>query len=402
MVLTHAWKEWHNAIMRDVSKIADSIKPSGIRKFFDIVSEMPDAISLGVGEPDFETPWHIVDEGIYSLEKGKTFYTSNSGLKELRQEICKWYGRKYNVKYTPESECIITVGGSEGIDLALRALLNPGDEVIIPEPCYVSYVPCAALAGGVPVTIDLKNENQFKLTAEELEAAITEKTKVLILSFPNNPTGAVMSREDLLPIAELCKKHDIYVISDEIYSELTYSEQGHFSIGALSDMKERTIIVNGFSKAYAMTGWRLGYALAPEKVAKLMTKIHQFCIMCAPTTSQYAAIEAVKNGDKDIAIMRKSYDERRRFLYKRLNDMGMPAFEPMGAFYIFPSIQRFGMTSDEFATKLLKQQKLAVVPGNAFGDSGEGFIRISYAYSIDRLREAMDRIEQFINTGDFK
>ncbi len=388
--------------MKDVSKIADSIKPSGIRKFFDIVSEMPDAISLGVGEPDFETPWHVVDEGIYSLERGKTFYTSNSGLKELRQEICKWYGRKYNVKYEPESESIITVGGSEGIDLALRALLNPGDEVIIPEPCYVSYVPCAALAGGVPVTIDLKNENQFKLTAEELEAAITEKTKVLILSFPNNPTGAVMSREDLLPIAELCRKHDIYVISDEIYSELTYSEQGHFSIGALPDMKERTIIVNGFSKAYAMTGWRLGYALAPEKIAKLMTKIHQFCIMCAPTTSQYAAIEAVKNGDKDIAVMRKSYDERRRFLYKRLNDMGMPAFEPMGAFYIFPSIQRFGMTSDEFATELLKQQKLAVVPGNAFGDSGEGFIRISYAYSIDRLREAMDRIEQFISTGDFK
>lgn len=388
--------------MKDVSKIADSIKPSGIRKFFDIVSEMPDAISLGVGEPDFETPWHVVDEGIYSLERGKTFYTSNSGLKELRQEICKWYGRKYNVRYEPESESIITVGGSEGIDLALRALLNPGDEVIIPEPCYVSYVPCAALAGGVPVTIDLKNENQFKLTAEELEAAITEKTKVLILSFPNNPTGAVMSREDLLPIAELCRKHDIYVISDEIYSELTYSEQGHFSIGALPDMKERTIIVNGFSKAYAMTGWRLGYALAPEKIAKLMTKIHQFCIMCAPTTSQYAAIEAVKNGDKDIAVMRKSYDERRRFLYKRLNDMGMPAFEPMGAFYIFPSIQRFGMTSDEFATELLKQQKLAVVPGNAFGDSGEGFIRISYAYSIDRLREAMDRIEQFISTGDFK
>lgn len=388
--------------MKDVSKIADSIKPSGIRKFFDIVSEMPDAISLGVGEPDFETPWHVVDEGIYSLERGKTFYTSNSGLKELRQEICNWYGRKYNVKYEPESESIITVGGSEGIDLALRALLNPEDEVIIPEPCYVSYVPCAALAGGVPVTIDLKNENQFKLTAEELEAAITEKTKVLILSFPNNPTGAVMSREDLLPIAELCRKHDIYVISDEIYSELTYSEQGHFSIGALPDMKERTIIVNGFSKAYAMTGWRLGYALAPEKIAKLMTKIHQFCIMCAPTTSQYAAIEAVKNGDKDIAVMRKSYDERRRFLYKRLNDMGMPAFEPMGAFYIFPSIQRFGMTSDEFATELLKQQKLAVVPGNAFGDSGEGFIRISYAYSIDRLREAMDRIEQFISTGDFK
>lgn len=382
--------------MRDVSKIADSIKPSGIRKFFDIVSEMPDAISLGVGEPDFETPWHIVDEGIYSLEKGKTFYTSNSGLMELRQELTRWYGQKYNVNYAPDKECLITVGGSEGIDLALRALINSGDEVIIPEPCYVSYVPCTALAGGVPVTIDLKNENQFKLTAGELEAAITEKTKVLILSFPNNPTGAVMTREDLLPIAELCKKHDIYVISDEIYSELTYSEQGHFSIGALPGMKERTIIINGFSKAYAMTGWRLGYALAPEKVAGLMTKIHQFCIMCAPTTSQYAAIEAVKNGDKDIAVMKKSYDERRRFLFKRLNDMGMPAFEPMGAFYIFPSIKRTGLSSDDFATRLLREEKLAVVPGNAFGTSGEGFIRISYAYSIDRLREALDRIEHFI------
>ena len=382
--------------MRAVSKIADAIKPSGIRKFFDIVSEMPEAISLGVGEPDFETPWHIADEGIYSLERGKTFYTSNSGLIELRTELCKWYGQKYNVHYEPSSECLITVGGSEGIDLAIRALINPGDEVSIPEPCYVSYVPCAALAGGVPVTIDLKNENKFKLTAEELEEAITEKTKILILSYPNNPTGAVMTREDLVPIAELCKKHDIYVISDEIYSELTYEEKGHFSIGSLPGMKERTIIVNGFSKAYAMTGWRLGYALAPERVAGLMTKIHQFCIMCAPTTSQYAAIEAVKNGDKDIAVMRKSYNERRKFLYKRLSDMGMPAFEPMGAFYIFPSIKRFGMSSDEFATRLLKEEKLAVVPGNAFGDSGEGFLRISYAYSIDQLREALDRIERFV------
>ena len=383
--------------MRDISRIADGIKPSGIRKFFDIVSEMPDAISLGVGEPDFETPWHIADEGIYSLEKGKTFYTSNSGLMELRNEICSWYKKKYEVDFDPAKECLITVGGSEGIDLALRALLNPGDEVIIPEPCYVSYVPCTVLAGGVPVTINLKNENNFKLTPAELEAAITDKTKVLILSFPNNPTGAVMTKEDLRPIAELCIKHDIYVISDEIYSELTYTEEGHYSIGAFPGMEDRTIIVNGFSKAYAMTGWRLGYALAPKNLAGLMTKIHQFCIMCAPTTSQYAAIEAVKNGDKDIASMRKSYDERRRFLYKRLGDMGLPAFEPMGAFYIFPSIRSFGMTSDEFATKLLKEEKLAVVPGNAFGDSGEGFIRISYAYSIDRLREALDRIEHFIN-----
>ena len=383
--------------MKDISRVADGLKPSGIRKFFDIVSEMPDAISLGVGEPDFETPWHIADEGIYSLERGKTFYTSNSGLMELRSALCDWY-KKYNVDFHPEKECLITVGGSEGIDLALRALLNPGDEVIIPEPCYVSYVPCAVLAGGVPVTIDLKNENQFKLTEQELRDALTEKTKVLILSFPNNPTGAIMTKEDLIPIAKLCVENDIYVISDEIYSELTYGDEPHCSIASLPGMRDRTIVVNGFSKAYAMTGWRLGYALAPERIAGLMTKIHQFCIMCAPTTSQYAAVDAVKNGDKDIANMKKSYDERRRFLYKRLGDMGMPAFEPMGAFYIFPSIQRFGMTSDEFATKLLQKEKLAVVPGNAFGDSGEGFIRISYAYSIDQLREALDRIENFIST----
>lgn len=381
--------------MRELSNIANNIKPSGIRKFFDIVSEMPDAISLGVGEPDFDTPWHIVDEGLYSLERGKTFYTSNSGLKELRAEICKWYGRKYNVVYDPMKQCLITVGGSEGIDLALRAMINPGDEVIIPEPCYVSYVPCALLAGGVPRTIDLKNENEFKLTESELRAAITPKTKVLILSFPNNPTGAIMTRSDLEPIAKLCIENDIYVISDEIYSELTYGEEGHFSIAALPGMSERTIVINGFSKAFAMTGWRLGYALAPEKIATLMTKIHQFCIMCAPTTSQYAAIEAIKNGDKDIAIMRKSYDERRRYLFQRLGTMGMPAFEPLGAFYIFPSISRFNMTSDDFATKLLKEEKLAVVPGTAFGNSGEGFIRISYAYSIEQLREAMDRIERF-------
>lgn len=381
--------------MRELSNIANNIKPSGIRKFFDIVSEMPDAISLGVGEPDFDTPWHIVDEGLYSLERGKTFYTSNSGLKELRSEICKWYGRKYNVVYDPMKQCLITVGGSEGIDLALRAMINPGDEVIIPEPCYVSYVPCALLAGGVPRTIDLKNVNEFKLTESELRAAITPKTKVLILSFPNNPTGAIMTRSNLEPIAKLCIENDIYVISDEIYSELTYGEEGHFSIAALPGMSERTIVINGFSKAFAMTGWRLGYALAPEKIATLMTKIHQFCIMCAPTTSQYAAIEAIKNGDKDIAIMRKSYDERRRYLFQRLGTMGMPAFEPLGAFYIFPSISKFNMTSDDFATKLLKEEKLAVVPGTAFGNSGEGFIRISYAYSIEQLREAMDRIERF-------
>ena len=382
--------------MRSLCETANNIKPSGIRKFFDVVSEMPDAISLGVGEPDFDTPWHVVDEGIYSLEKGKTYYTSNSGLMELREEICKWYGRKYNIFYNAASQCLITVGGSEGIDLALRAMLNPGDEVIIPEPSYVSYVPCVSLAGGVPVTIDLKNENCFKLTAKELEEAITDKTKVLILSFPNNPTGAIMTRSDLEPIAKLAIEHDLYVISDEIYSELTYGKQGHCSIASIPGMKERTIVINGFSKAFAMTGWRLGYALAPEAITSVMTKIHQFCIMCAPTTSQYAAIEALKNGDKDVAIMKKSYDERRRYLFKRLTDMNMPAFEPLGAFYIFPNISRFGMSSEEFAEKLLKEQKLAVVPGTAFGNSGEGFIRISYAYSIDQLREALDRIEAFI------
>ena len=383
--------------MKPLSKVTEDIKPSGIRKFFDIVSEMPDAISLGVGEPDFETPWHIVDEGIYSLEKGKTYYTSNSGLMELRTEICKWYARKYDVHFNPAKECLITVGGSEGIDLALRALINPGDEVIIPEPSYVSYVPCATLTGAVPVVIDLKNENSFKLTASELEEHITDKSKVLILSFPNNPTGAIMTREDLEPIAELAIKHDLYVISDEIYSELTYTEEPHCSIASLPGMEERTIVINGFSKAYAMTGWRLGYAMAPQAICKQMTKIHQFCIMCAPTTSQYAAIEAIREGDKDIATMRKSYDERRRYLFKRLNDMDMPAFEPLGAFYIFPSIQKFGLSSDDFATKLLENQKLAVVPGTAFGNSGEGFIRISYAYSIDQLREALDRIEKFVS-----
>ena len=383
--------------MRDLNQTAEGLKPSGIRKFFDIVSEMPDAISLGVGEPDFDTPWHIVDEGIYSLENGKTFYTSNSGLIELREEICKWYNKKYSVDFAP-TDCLITVGGSEGIDLALRALLNSGDEVIIPEPSFVSYVPCTLMAGGTPVIIDLKNENHFKLTAEELESHITDKTKVLILSYPNNPTGAIMTREDLLPIAELVKKHDLYVISDEIYSELTYGKAPHFTIASLPGMAERTIIINGFSKAYAMTGWRLGYALAPKKIAALMTKLHQYCIMCAPTTSQYAAVEAIKHGDKDIAAMRKSYDERRRFLVKRLEDMKMPAFEPLGAFYIFPDISVTGLTSDEFATKLLMSEKLAVVPGTAFGNSGEGFIRISYAYSIAQLREAMNRIEHFLES----
>lgn len=379
-----------------LSQTITNIKPSGIRKFFDIVSEMPDAISLGVGEPDFDTPWHIREEGIYSLEKGKTFYTSNSGLLELREEICKWYKRKYNVDYDYKKEALITVGGSEGIDLAFRAMLDPGDEVIIPEPCYVSYVPCVELAGGVPVTIALKNENQFRLTPEELLGAITDKTKILILAYPSNPTGAIMTKEDLEPIAKICQEKDIFVISDEIYSELTYGDAQHCTIGSLPGMKERTIIINGFSKAYAMTGWRLGYALAPQLIAEQMTKVHQFAIMCAPTTSQYAAISAIKEGDKDIERMRTSYDQRRHFLMKTFEEMGLPCFEPLGAFYMFPCIKEFGMTSDEFATKLLQEEELAVVPGTAFGDCGEGFLRISYAYSIDELREAMKRLAAFI------
>lgn len=372
-----------------------NIKPSGIRKFFDVVSEMPDAISLGVGEPDFDTPWHVRDEGIYALEKGKTFYTSNAGLVELRQEICKYYTRKFRATYDPVHECLITVGGSEGIDLALRAMLNPGDEVIIPEPCYVSYLPCVELADGVPVQIALKAENEFRLTAEELEAAITDKTKIVILPFPNNPTGAIMEREDLEEIAEVIKKHDLYVMSDEIYAELTYKKK-HVTIASLPDMRDRTIIINGFSKAYAMTGWRLGYALAPRVICEQMTKIHQFAIMCAPTNSQYAAIDAVRDGDKDIERMVRAYDQRRNFLMQTFRDMNIECFEPFGAFYVFPCIKQFGMTSEEFAEKLLYQEKVAVVPGTAFGDCGEGYLRISYAYSIEELKEALGRIKHFI------
>ena len=379
-----------------LSKTVVDIKPSGIRKFFDIVSEMPEAISLGVGEPDFDTPWHIRAAGIYALEKGKTFYTSNSGLLELRQEICAWYARKYDVHYNPRTETVMTVGGSEGIDIALRAMLDPGDEVIIPEPCYVSYLPCVQLIGGVPVTIELKNENEFRLTAQELLDAITDKTKVLILAYPSNPTGAIMTKEDLEPIAKVCQEKDIFVISDEIYSELTYGDQTHCSIASLPGMRDRTIVINGFSKAYAMTGWRLGYALAPEPIAVQMTKIHQFAIMCAPTVSQYAAVEAIKNGDDDIDKMRTSYNQRRRFLLNAFREMNLPCFEPKGAFYVFPCIKEFGITSDDFATRLIHEEELAVVPGTAFGDCGEGFLRISYAYSIDQLREAMIRMERFI------
>ncbi len=371
------------------------MKPSGIRKFFDIVSEMPDAISLGVGEPDFDTPWSVREEGIYSLERGRTFYTSNAGLSELRQAICEYMERRFLVSYDFKKECLLTVGGSEGIDVALRAMLNPGDEVIIPQPCYVSYVPCVDLADGVPVTIDLKNENKFRLTGEELEAAITDKTKVLILSYPNNPTGAIMEREDLEAIAKIIIKHDLFVISDEIYAELTYNG-GHVSIASLPGMKERTIVISGFSKAFAMTGWRLGYALGPACIIEQMTKIHQFAIMCAPTTSQYAAISAMRDCDKDVEHMRESYDQRRKFLLNEFKEMGLPCFEPQGAFYMFPCIKKFGLTSEEFATRLLHSKKLAVVPGDAFGECGEGFLRVSYAYSLDELKEAMGRIREFI------
>ena len=371
------------------------IKPSGIRKFFDIVSEMKDAISLGVGEPDFDTPWHIRDEGIYSLEKGKTFYTSNAGLKELRQEICNYLHRKHGITYDPLHEVLITVGGSEAIDMGLRAMVNPGDEVLIPQPSYVSYEPCAVLAGAAPVIINLKAENEFRLTARELEAAVTEKTKILILPFPNNPTGAIMERKDLEAIAEVIIKHDIYVMSDEIYSELTYKGR-HVSIAELPGMKERTILINGFSKSYAMTGWRLGYACGPAAIMEQMTKIHQFAIMCAPTTSQYAAVEALKNGDEDVVEMRTAYNQRRRYLMNAFREMGLECFEPYGAFYVFPCIREFGMTSDEFATRFLEEEKVAVVPGTAFGDCGEGFLRISYAYSLEKLKVAIGRLERFV------
>ena len=371
------------------------IKPSGIRKFFDIAAEMDDVVSLGVGEPDFDTPWHIRDEGIYALEKGRTFYTSNSGLLELRNEINNYIKRTQGISYDVKKEIIITVGGSEAIDLAIRAMINPGEEIIIPQPSYVSYEPCAVLADAVPVIINLKAENEFRLTAAELEEAVTDKTKIVVLPFPNNPTGAIMEREDLEAIAEVIIRHDLFVISDEIYGELTYKGK-HVSIASLPGMQERTILINGFSKAYAMTGWRLGYACGPELIMKQMVKIHQFAIMCAPTTSQYAAVEALKNGDEDVAMMREDYNQRRRFLMNAFKEMGLECFEPFGAFYVFPCIKEFGMTSDDFAMRLLNEEKIAVVPGTAFGDSGEGFLRISYAYSIEKLKFAMEKIAAFI------
>lgn len=372
-----------------------TIEPSGIRKFFDIASEMEDVVSLGVGEPDFDTPWHVRDEGIYSLERGKTFYTSNSGLKELRTEICRYLKRRCHLDYDPMHETLVTVGGSEAIDIALRAMLDPGDEVLIPQPCYVSYLPCVQLAYGVPVTIELKEENEFRLTRDELLEKITDKTKVLVLPFPNNPTGAVMRRSDLEAIAEVVIEHDLFVLSDEIYSELTY-QGDHVSIASLPGMWERTLTINGFSKSYAMTGWRLGYVCGPRQIIEQMLKIHQFAIMCAPTTSQYAAVEAMRNGDEDVRQMRESYNQRRRYLMNAFREMGLKCFEPFGAFYVFPSIKEFGLSSEEFAMRLLEEEHVAVVPGTAFGPCGEGFLRISYAYSIEDLKVALGRLGRFI------
>lgn len=382
--------------MRDaLSKKIVDIEPSGIRKFFDIVSEMPDAISLGVGEPDFDTPYRVREEGIYSLEKGRTFYTSNAGLKELRDEISCYIARKYNLNYSAEDEIMVTVGGSEAIDVALRCMVDPGDEVLVPQPCYVSYVPCAVMADAKPVAIELKAENEFKLTKEELIASITDKTKILILAYPNNPTGAIMTKEELAELVPVIIDNDLYVISDEIYSELTYGSR-HCSIASFPGMKERTVVINGFSKAFAMTGWRLGYACAPKNIMTQMIKLHQFAIMCAPTNSQFAAVEAMRNCDDEVGKMVEAYDQRRRFLLNAFKEMGIECFEPYGAFYVFPSIKKFGMTSDEFANRLLFEQKLAVVPGTAFGASGEGFVRISYAYSVEKLKAGLERIENFI------
>ncbi len=372
------------------------IEPSGIRKFFDIVSEMKDAISLGVGEPDFDTPWHVREEGIYSLEKGRTFYTSNAGLAELRREICNYLYRRCDMVYQPDAEILVTVGGSEAIDIALRAMLDPGDEVLIPQPCFVSYVPCTILAGGKPVIIEMEERDQFKLTPKKLLEKITDKTKILIMPFPNNPTGAVMRRNELEKIARIVIEKDLFVISDEIYCELTFGNERHVSIASLPGMKERTVLINGFSKSYAMTGWRLGYAAAPKEILKQMLKIHQFAIMCAPTTSQYAAVDALKNGDADVEMMRESYDQRRRFVLNAFQEMGLECFEPEGAFYAFPSIKQFGMSSEEFANRFLQEEKVAVVPGSAFGACGDGYLRVSYAYSLKSLKEALGRMARFV------
>lgn len=383
-------------MMRDpLSKKVTGLAPSGIRKFFDLVSEMPEAISLGVGEPDFDTPWRIREEGIYALEQGKTFYTSNAGLKELKEEIGRYLRRKINVDYDPASEIVVTVGGSEGIDIALRAMLDPGDEVLIPQPSYVSYLPCTILADGKPIVIPLKQENEFKLTAEELEEFITPRTKILVLPYPNNPTGAIMTKEDLEPVAKVVKEHDLFVLSDEIYSELTYGT-AHASIASLPGMKERTLVINGFSKGFAMTGWRLGYICGPRAIAEQMVKIHQYAIMCAPTNSQYAAVEALKNCESEVERMRVAYNQRRRYLVHEFRRMKLDCFEPFGAFYIFPNIKEFGMSSEAFATRFLEEEKVAVVPGSAFGECGEGFLRVSYAYSLEDLKEAIGRLGDFV------
>ncbi len=378
-----------------INSVIGDIRPSGIRKFFDIVREMKDAISLGVGEPDFDTPWHIREEGIYALEKGRGHYTSNAGIEELRREISNYVHRKYSLSYEWNKEILVTIGGSEAIDVAMRVMLDPGDEVIIPQPSYVSYEPCARMAGGTPVIIELKAENEFRLTADELREAVTDRTKILVLPFPNNPTGSIMERQDLEAIAQVVCEKDIFVLSDEIYSELTYGCK-HVSIAEMPGMKERTVVINGFSKAFAMTGWRLGYACGPQNIISQMTKMHQFAIMCAPTVSQYAAVEALKNADADVERMREAYDTRRRYLLHEFNRIGLPCFEAKGAFYVFPCVKSLGMTSDEFATTLLNEEKVAVVPGTAFGDCGEGFLRISYAYSIEKLKLAMARIEKFV------
>lgn len=378
-----------------LSKKIVQVQPSGIRKFFDLANEMDDVISLGVGEPDFDTPWRIREEGIFSLERGRTFYTSNAGLLELRKEICNYLNRKIGVQYDPQKETMVTVGGSEAIDVALRCMLDPGDEVLIPQPSYVSYLPCTVMADGVPVIVELKNENEFKLTVVDLEKHVSERTKILVMPFPNNPTGAIMTGEDLGPIAKFVEEHDLYVLSDEIYSELSYKGK-HVSIASFPGMRERTIVINGFSKGFAMTGWRLGYCCGPENILKQMIKLHQFAIMCAPTNSQYAAVEGLRHCGEEVEEMRKAYDQRRRFLMHEFKRIGLDCFEPFGAFYVFPDIRKFGMTSDEFASRLLYEEKIAVVPGTAFGACGEGFLRISYAYSLEDLKVALERIEHFI------
>lgn len=379
-----------------INSTLKSVKPSGIRKFFDIANELEDVISLSVGEPDFHTPWHIREEGIYSLEKGRTRYTPNKGFIKLREEISAYLKRKFSLEYSPEKEILVTVGGSEAIDLCIRALINKGDEVLIPEPSFVCYVPITQMAGGVPVTIKTTAENKFKLMVEDLEKAVTDKTKLLVLPYPNNPTGGIMERDELKAVADFAIKHDLIVLSDEIYAELTYTGHRHVSIAELPGMKERTVIVNGFSKSHSMTGWRMGYAVGPAEIISPMTKLHQFAIMSAPTMSQYAAIEALRNGDEDIEKMRSEYDMRRRLIVDGLNKMGLTCFEPEGAFYVFPSIKSTGLSSAEFCEKLIYSKGVAVVPGDAFGESGEGFVRISYCYSINHITEALERMQAFI------